>query len=91
MSATAASASLNTFEPPRSIFGASENLAAVVEYEAFGRVVGTGDRSLEQRIPRWTWGRPRRSALRDNAAPVTRKVAMLYLSCSLRDEEGITM
>lgn len=32
MSVTAASASLNTFEPPRSIFGAKDSKGAVVEY-----------------------------------------------------------
>jgi hypothetical protein len=46
ISVTAASASLNTLEPPRSIFGASDSRGAVVEYLLLRVVLGGGMRTL---------------------------------------------
>lgn len=56
ISATAASASLNSFDPPRSIFGASDCardcLGAVVEYNFAGRLVANIGRTAVQRTPK---------------------------------------
>lgn len=74
ISATAASASLNSFDPPRSILGARDCNGAVVEYLVLVLVLnGFKGRTLA-RTPTKSRGRQAVSALRDNVVDILRVV-----------------
>jgi hypothetical protein len=71
MSVTAASASLNSLEPPRSILGARDSNGAVTEYFVLV-VVLNGCEGRPARTPMKSRGRQLVSALRDKVAEMRR-------------------
>lgn len=77
MSMTAASASLNSLEPPRSTLGARDSNIAVEEYFALV-VVLNGCEGRTARTPMKSRGRQVVSALRDIVAEIRRADMLQY-------------
>lgn len=86
MSTTAASASAKSLEPPRSIFGASDGLGAVLEYAEVVEEkaeVDEGRREIglnDARSPMYSRGRHVARTLREREEELTRRVAMLEVN-----------
>lgn len=78
---------MNSFDAPRSIFGASDCvcdcLGTVVEYVFAGRVVASIGRTAVQRTPKYRRGRHAVSALRERDVEVTLRAVIVAVDVKI--------